>query len=76
MPLLVFSPQTMPKLIAGTKGFNQMRLNALYNLLNRTYVDAIIQPARQENENKAMCDMIERYPGDSKTLFIADKQFI
>ena len=31
------------------KGFNLMHLNALYDFLSRTYVDAIIQPARQEN---------------------------
>ena len=58
-----------------SKGFNQMHLNALYDLLSRTYVDAIIQPARQENENSAMCDMIDRYPGHSKTLFIADRGY-
>ena len=58
-----------------SKGFNQMHLNALYNLLTRTYVDAIIQPARQKNENRAMCDLIDRYPGASKTLFIADRGY-
>ena len=52
-----------------------MHLNALYDLLSRTYVNAIIQPARQENENRAMCDMIDRYPGHSKTLFIADRGY-
>lgn len=59
----------------GSKGFNQMHLNALYDFLSRTYVDAIIQPARQENENRAMCDMIDRYSGHSKTLFIADRGY-
>ncbi len=38
-------------------------------------MNAIIQPARQENENRAMCDMIDRYPGHSKTLFIADRGY-
>ncbi len=58
-----------------SKGFNQMHLNALYDLLARTYVDAIIQPARQENENRAMCDMIDRYQGNSKAIFIADRGY-
>ena len=58
-----------------SKGFNQMHLNALYDLLSRSYADAIIQPAHQENENKAMCDMIDRYAGHSKTLFIADRGY-
>ena len=58
-----------------SKGFNQMHLNALYDLLSRTYVDAIIQPARQENENQALCKMIDRYHNNTKTLFIADRGF-
>ena len=58
-----------------SKGFNQMHLNALYDLLARTYVDAVIQPARQENEYQAMCNMIDRYTGDSKSIFIADRGY-
>ena len=58
-----------------SKGFNQEHLNALYDLLNRSYTDAIIQPARCENETRAMCDMIDRYQGNSKAIFIADRQF-
>ena len=58
-----------------SKGFNQMHLNALYDLLSRTYTDAIIQPARQKNEDKAMCDLIDRYPCCSRTLFIADRNY-
>ena len=63
--------QSMP----DSKGFNQMHLNALYDLLSRTYVDAVIQPARQENEYQAMCDMIDRYTGGSKSIFIADRGY-
>ena len=33
-----------------SKGFNQLHLNVLYDLCNRVYVNAIIQPAREENE--------------------------
>ena len=58
-----------------SKGFNQMHLNALYDLLARTYMDAIIQPSRQENEYRAMCEMIDRYSGDSKSIFIADRGY-
>ena len=58
-----------------SKGFNLMHLNALYDLPARTYVDALIQPGRQKNENRAMCDMIDRYPGHSKTIFIADRGY-
>ena len=58
-----------------SKGFNLMHLNALYDLLSRTYVDAIIQPGHRANEDRAMCNMIDRYHGSSKTLFIADRGF-
>jgi len=57
------------------KGFNQLHLNALFDLLARSYVDAIIQPARHENEYGAMCDMVDRYHGISKSIFIADRGF-
>ncbi len=47
--------------LADSKGFNQIHLNALYDLRTKTYIDAIIQPSRKENEYKAMCDMVDRY---------------
>ena len=55
--------------------YNQIHLNALYDLQARTYADAIIQPARLENENKAVCEMIDRYQGEVKTVFIADRGY-
>lgn len=57
------------------KGFNQVHLNVLYDLLGRTYTDAVIQPAREENEKRAMCDMIDRYHNNVKTIFIADRNY-
>ena len=75
---IAYNPQdetTYFQSTSNSKGFNQMHLNALYDLQSRTYVDAIIQPARQENEDSAMCDMIDRYSGHSKTLFIADRGY-
>ena len=68
-------PTTYFQSLPGTKGFNQIHLNALYDLRSRTYVDAVIQPARFENENQAMCDMIDRYHGHPKTVFIADRGY-
>lgn len=58
-----------------SKGFNQLHLNALYDLCARTYVDAMIQPGRLMNEYRAMCDMIDRYTGDRNTIFIADRGY-
>lgn len=57
-----------------SKGFNQLHLNAFYDLCNRIYVDAVIQPSREENEDRAMCDLIDRYKG-STAIFIADRNY-
>lgn len=57
------------------KGFNQLHLNAMYDLLDRIYTDIIIQPAREENEHKAFCDMVDRYIGKEKTAFIVNRGY-
>lgn len=57
------------------KGFNQLHLNAMYDLLDKIYTDIIIQPARNENEHKAFCDMVDRYNGEEKTIFIVDRGY-
>lgn len=56
------------------KGFNQLHLNVLYDLCQRIYVEAEIQPGRLANEDSAMCHMIDRYEGE-KALFIADRNY-
>lgn len=58
----------------NSKGFNQLHLNALYDLCNRIYVNAVIQPAREENEKRAMCDLIDHYDG-IPAIFIADRGY-
>ena len=47
-------PTTYFQSLPDTKGFNQIHLNALYDLRSRTYVDAVIQPARHD------LDLIDR----------------
>ena len=34
----------------GHKGYNCLHLNAMYDLCNKLYIDAIIQPAKKRNE--------------------------
>lgn len=57
------------------RGFNQLHLNVLFDLCNKRYVDAAIQPSRKENESLAMVQMIDRYNGGKKTIFIADRGY-
>lgn len=63
--------QTTP----NDKGFNQLHLNALYDVLERRYMDAIIQPAKKENEYRAMTDMIDRSKLKGKTIIMADRGY-
>ncbi|WP_373657468.1 IS4 family transposase IS1675 [Sporomusa acidovorans DSM 3132] len=59
----------------GEKGFNQLHLNALYDLCSRRYVDAVIQPGIKNNECRALADMIDRCDAGHKTIFIADRGY-
>ena len=55
-------------------GFNNMHINALYDILNNRYLDGVIQNLRDENERLAMIKMAERYIGN-KAIFIADRNY-
>ena len=57
------------------QGFNQFHLNALYDILNKTYFDAIIQPAPKEHERRAAIEMVERHVYPEKTILIADRGY-
>ena len=56
------------------RGFNLVHVNALYDLLNRVYLDAVIQPRRKKNEYRALCDLMDSYTDYSGIpIFIADR---
>ena len=59
----------------NSKGYNLIHLNAFYDLLNRTYIDAHIQPKRKSNEHAAFIHMLDRYKSKHKTIFIADRGY-
>ena len=59
----------------NAKGYNLIHLNAFYDLLNRTYIDAYIQPRRNFNEHEAFTHMVDRYKSEYKTIFIADRGY-
>ena len=58
-----------------TKGFNLLHLNAAYDLCNRLYVDAIVQPRRLCNEGRALAAMVDRSPIEGKTIVVADRGY-
>lgn len=59
----------------GSFGFNQLHLNALYDLQNRRYVDALIQEPYEENESSALVDMVKKLPARQKTIIMADRGY-
>lgn len=58
----------------GQHPYNMIHLNALYDLLSNTYVDAIIQKNHNMNERQALIDMVENSPFGS-ALVIADRGY-
>lgn len=61
--------------VPDTKGFNQIHVNVMYDLVNKLYLDAVIQPGRQENEKKAFVEMIDRLKIEEPTLVVADRGY-
>jgi Transposase DDE domain len=61
--------------IPNTKGFNQLHLNAMYDLCNKLFVDVCIQPARKENEFRALSDMTDRSDISGDVIVVADRGY-
>ena len=56
-------------------GFHQLELNAVYDLLEKRYIDAISTPCKERNENRDLCIMVDRNPLDGRSLYIADRGY-
>lgn len=61
--------------IPNTKGFNQLHLNAMYDLCNKLYVDVCIQPGRKENEFRALTDMTDHSNISGDVIVVADRGY-
>lgn len=57
----------------NSKGYNLMHLNALYDLLNCRYMDAVLQDNYNKNEHSALISMMENIHHDS--IIIADRGY-
>lgn len=54
--------------------YSAFHLNALYDLLEYTYDDLIIQGEAMKDERDAFCELVDRYDG-KKAIFIADRGY-
>jgi len=50
------------------KGHNELILSAMFDLLNNTYTDAIVQPVRRKDERGALIDMLPNV--DDKSIIV------
>lgn len=57
------------------RGFNQYHLNAIYDILNKVYVNALLQPRPVADERRAFINILDDMALNSKTVFIADRGY-
>lgn len=58
----------------NNKGFNQFHINTIYDVLNKVYIDCIIQPKSKCNEMSACTNMVKANFFD-KSILIADRGY-
>jgi len=56
-------------------GYGLLQFNAMYDLLNRVYVDTCIQAGRYMNENKALTTVVDQSRIDDKVIVIGDRGY-
>lgn len=59
----------------GQKPYNLLHLNAMYDLLQRTYVDAIVQKRQRFDECRSLADMVDRSSVRQPAIIIADRGY-
>lgn len=60
---------------SATKGYNQLHLNALYDVLNNIYQDVYIDTAKKNNECNALTKMIRGRQYPDKSIIICDRGY-
>jgi len=59
-----------------TRGYNQVHVVALFDLLSKRYCDCVVQPIRKKNEFLALTQMIDQNcTTNTVPIFIADRGF-
>lgn len=56
------------------KGYNQFHINAMYDILNKVYLDCTVQPRPLCNEMRACTDMVKAN-SFSKSILMADRGY-
>lgn len=57
------------------KGYNQLHLNALFDVINEIYEDVSIDTASKTRESDALIDMVRAYNYPEKSIIICDRGY-
>ena len=57
------------------QGYCQLHVNPLYDVLNKTYLDCVIQPQPQQDEIGALNYFLAWHDFEEKTLIVADRAY-
>lgn len=61
----------------SASGFYSIHINAFYDLNQRIYTDALLQPAHEKDEFEAFCRLVDNHQiiSNTKTIFIGDRGY-
>ena len=59
----------------GSKPYNLLHLDALYDLMSHTYLDASVSPKRLSDECRALCNMVDRTKLSHPAIILADRGY-
>ncbi len=59
----------------NAKGFNNLHMNALFDIANKMWVSVFIQNGREKSERKALINMVKNFNVNEKTIIIADRGY-
>jgi len=68
-------PETYSQAKPDSKGYNHLHLNALYDLCNRIYIAASVQPRNKINEHSALVDFISYIDIIGKIILTGDRGY-
>ena len=57
------------------KGYNQLHVTPVYDVLNKTYIHCVIQPQPKQDEVGALKFILDWYGVKKKTLIVVDRGF-
>mgnify|MGYP000354716406 FL=1 len=59
----------------GEKGYNAVHINALYDIMNKTYCDFHVQGKKKLHERAALNLMVDRYSDPAPSILMADRGY-